>query len=144
MGADAREYSPRLITLSWGPVLLTSGLADGSFVEPELDEDEVSATSGADGSVMLVDNTSRLFSVTVTLQQTSPINAQLSAILKSAQVAKVRAILPFYMNDRGGTTIIAAEKCWVKKRPGPTMGKEGNNRAWVFQGLWDEWFVGGN
>jgi hypothetical protein len=142
--ADVKEYSPRLVTLSWGPVLIDSGFADGSFVEPELDEDEVNATSGADGSVMLVENLSRLFTVTITLQQTSPINAAISAIVKAGQLAKIRPVLPFYMNDRGGTTIIAAEKCWLKKRAGAPMAKEGSNRAWVFQGLWDEWFVGGN
>lgn len=144
MSADVREYSPRNIAITWGAVAIDSGFADGSFITVEPTEDETTEQVGADGSVTLVENMSRLVTITVTLQQTSPKNAELMAVIEAARLAKVRAILPFSLTDLGGTTVVFAEKAWLKKRPTAEFAKEGVNRVWTFCGLWDEMFIGGN
>ncbi len=142
--ADAYNFNPRNITLGWGAVLVDSGWADGTFVNVEVDNDETTEVEGADGSVTIVENPGRLATVTITLQQSAPKNAELMAVVEAGRIAGVRPILPFVLNDRGGTTVISAEKCWLKKRPAVEFSKEATQRVWTFKMLWDEFFVGGN
>lgn len=34
------------------------------------------------------------------------------------------------MKDKGGTTLISAEQCWIAKAPSATMGKTATAREW--------------
>lgn len=138
------DYSPRNYTPTWGSVIIDSGFAAGTFINVEFDEDEYTATVGADGSVSVTENHSKLATITITLSQTAVKNAEISAVLKAAQLAKVRAEAPFFLADKGGTTVLAASKCWLKKRPPITAAKEHGDRTWTFNAIVDEYFVGGD
>lgn len=143
--AYVADYNPKNNIPSWGAVLIDSGFADGEYVNVELVEDEQTATVGADGSVTVTNKASRLVTITLTLMQTAPANAAISAVLEAARVAGLaRAEAPFLMTDKGGTTVFACSKAWVQKRPPIVNAKEAGNRVWIFQGIADAYFVGGN
>ncbi len=139
------DWDPSKFTITWAPVLIDTGFAPGTFISGVLDEDQVMAQAGADGFVSRAINNNLLATVTVTLQSTSPKNAELSAVLKAAQLAGIKSpVAPFFVNDRGGTTVASASLAWIKKLPDLVRGKEITETAWQFHGRFEIWLPGGN
>ena len=68
--------------------------------------------------------------ITLTLLQTSVANIGLSA-LAALDEATGAGVGPFLMKDLSGTTILAAETCWVAKFADVERAREMSTTEWV-------------
>ena len=80
----AMTYDPKLVLMSYGPVIL-GDFADGSFITCEADQDDYKTERGTDGRVDFIRNIGRTFTVTVRIMQTSAFNDALSAARPGAR-----------------------------------------------------------
>lgn len=77
--------------------------------------------------------------------QSSPLNAALSALRLVDKLGDNGAgVGPFLLADKGGTTILSAEKCWIAAAPKVTMGKTATAREWKVRVASGIEFHGGN
>lgn len=123
-------YDPAHVTGVFAGQLFV-GLADGTFFNVARDEDAFSKNVGSDGRVIRTRNRNRAGSVTVTLQQSSPMNDVLSAIALADEQGGA-GVFPFFLKDGGGTTLVTAPNAWIRKLPDGTFSKIAeDNREWI-------------
>ena len=102
-------YDPDEVTIVMGPVLITSGLADGEFVRVEQESDAFSDVVGTDGEVARSKTNDRRATITFMLLQTSDFNDQLSALTALDQSTSGGAgVVPLFIGDRQGRARHAA------------------------------------
>ena len=81
-GMPGDTYDPLLVAMTFGGVPIV-GLADGTFIKIERNEDEWKDYAGTDGEVAWARQHDKRGTVTFTLKITSPSNDDLSAIMVS-------------------------------------------------------------
>lgn len=132
-----KTFDPKQVSVIVG-VRPVSGFADGTFVTATRDEDAFSKKVGADGEVARTKSNNRTGSVVVTIMQTSKDNDFFSGLEAAGTV------VPIFIRDASGRTLVAAEEAWVKKVADVEFGKESGDRAWTFDCGDIQSFVGGN
>lgn len=134
-------YDPSGLTLSvFGSV--PHGLADGTFLTIERDEELFTTVQGADAEVARAKIPGSLGTIRLGLLQTSTFNAVLSAAVV-ADGASGAGIGPFVLRE--GNTVIASGECWVRAVPSVEYGKEINAREWTLTvAKFAVFVVGGN
>ena len=137
-----RTFDPKQVVITFG-ALSISGYAEGTFVSVNRSGDAFAKSKGAGGDVERVNRNQGDFEVTVTLQQTSPTNAELSAILASDQVTN-GGVFELTIKDMLGQTLFFAPQAWIRKDPEWEDGDDLNSRAWVFDTSIAANLVGGN
>lgn len=133
MADNFNQYDPLAVLISFREVSFV-GLAEGTFVEAQRDEDAFTKKTGSTGDVARVKNRNRGGSVKVTLMQTSPTNSQLSSYHKKGES------FPLTLNDVGelqikdlmGNVLCHAANAWVKKVANISYGKDLAGREWTF------------
>lgn len=123
--------------------LPVSGLADGTFVSIESDEQRYVKTTGADGSTSRARTGNKSGSITVTLQQTSPANELMTGFML-ADDAGNQGVFSVLVKDSSGNSLHFANAAWIQNAPTAEYGKEINNREWVLDCGIIEHFYGGN
>jgi len=98
---------------------------------------------GADGEGTRVKSNDNSGTITITLQQASPSNDDLSTLANLDSLSN-SGLRPFYMKDNLGTTIMTAATCFIEQIPEATFGKTQNDRAWVLKTDNLVQFLGGN
>jgi hypothetical protein len=124
-----KEIDPNSIIMTFKGIDIT-GVADGTFVEVEYDEDAYTHHVGAKGEVTRVKNSNEMGTITFTLGQGSSTNDKLSAVAigdrkSGTGVGKVK------ISDLKGTTLYRGDKAWIRKMAKGEHGKEHTNRSWV-------------
>ncbi len=138
-----RTFDPKQVVITFG-ALSISGYAEGTFVSVNRSGDAFAKSKGAGGDIERVNRNQGDFEVTVTLQQTSPTNAELSAILAADQASNA-GVWPLTIKDILGQTLFFAPEAWIRKDPEWEDGDDLNSRAWVFDtGIVLTNIVGGN
>lgn len=137
-----RTFDPKLVVITFG-ALSISGYAEGTFVSVNRSGDAFAKSKGAGGDIERVNRNQGDFEVTVTLQQTSPTNTELSAILAADQASNA-GVWPLTIKDILGQTLFFAPEAWIRKDPEWEDGDDLNSRAWVFDTGIAENLVGGN
>lgn len=137
-----RTFDPKLVVITFG-ALSISGYAEGTFVSVNRSGDAFAKSKGAGGDIERVNRNQGDFEVTVTLQQTSPTNAELSAILAADQASNA-GVWPLTIKDMLGQTLFFSPQAWIRKDPEWEDGDELNSRAWVFDTGIAGNLVGGN
>lgn len=137
-----RTFDPKLVVITFG-ALSISGYAEGTFVSVNRSGDAFAKSKGAGGDIERVNRNQGDFEVTVTLQQTSPTNAELSAILAADQASNA-GVWPLTIRDFSGNTLFFAAEAWIRKDPEWEDGDDLNSRAWVFDTGIAANLVGGN
>ncbi len=127
-------YDPDEITIVMGPVLITSGLADGEFVRVEQESDTFADVVGTDGEVARSKTNDRRATITFMLMQTSDFNDQLSALSALDKSTSGGAgVVPLFIRDRQGRAIYAAENAWIQKDPDVSFDREATAREWTIR-----------
>ena len=90
-----KTYDPKMVVITFG-VIPISGYAEGTFVSVNRSGDAFVKSKGAGGDVERINKNQGDFEVTVTLQQTATVNAELSAALAADQVTN--AVNGFLIN----------------------------------------------
>jgi hypothetical protein len=124
-----RTFDPSLVILTVKGVPI-GGYADGTGVKVSRSEDSFSMVTGMDGVTSRAKSTNKSGEVTITLAQTSPSNAFLSALC-ALDEAQNKGVVPVMISDLSGTSVYASGTGWIKKPADAEFGKEVSNREWV-------------
>jgi Protein of unknown function (DUF3277) len=125
-----KKYNPKKITGGWNNVQFL-GFMDGTFVDAEYAEDQVTTHVGSGGDVSVILNANQLATVTITLIQGSPTNKQLSNLVPSAK----RNVVPtgaFKITDLNGNTVISGNNAFISKTAKVEFAKNLTGRQWKF------------
>lgn len=125
-----KKYNPKKINGSWNNIQFL-GYMDGTFIEAEYAEDQLTTHVGAQGDVTYVLNANQLATITITLIQGSPTNQQLSNLVPSAS----RNTIPtgaFSLTDLNGQTVISGANAAIVKTAKVDFGKTLTGRQWKF------------
>lgn len=143
MAGKTLTYDPTAVLVTWGPLLL-GGFADEA-VSVVRNNDTFTSKVGADGTVSRVRTADRSGLITVTLNNTSPSNAELSAIMiEDETITSGAGILPMIVKDMSGLSTYFAADAWIMKPPDTTLSKEITDRIWIFATGPLDIFIGGN
>jgi hypothetical protein len=140
--AGTKTFSSDNVIMAYLGQELQSGLADGTFVTVERNEDTYSLTVGADGEATRSRSNNRSAKITFTVIASSRANDILSSAMQADEVKGV-GIGPFFLKELNGSTIVVAPETWVVKPPTLEFGKEVSNREWTLETSYSEIFVGG-
>lgn len=123
---SVRELDPMNVNaISDGHV--TTGFADGTFIQMEQDEESFTTMVGAKGEVSRTKNANKMGTFTVTLSQTSPSNAHY------ARLARTGKIHPFYVIDQNDGSRSGGRECWVEQQASKEWAKEEQSREWTIK-----------
>ncbi len=137
-----KEIDPTSIVMVLAGIPIT-GVADGTFVEVEHDEDAYTHHVGGQGTVTRVKNANQMGTVTFTLGQATITNDLLSA-LAIRDRNNGTGVGALTIKDLKGTTMYRSQNAWLRKLAKGEHGKEHTNRAWVVTCERLEAFVGGS
>lgn len=139
---SVRSYDPKQIVIAFGPTVIT-GYAEGTFVKVARNGNAFEKSRGADGSVDRTNKNALDFTVTITLKQTSPVNAILSGLLLADQISNA-GLLPLTIKDLGGATLFSAAQAYIAKDPDQEFGDSLSSREWTFETGIAANLIGGN
>jgi len=142
MSSKVFTYDPKLVTFTYAGLII-SGYADGTFIHLERNADMWALKMGADGIGTRAKSNDRSAKITLTLQQSSSVNDQLSALASADELTNSGAA-PWLLRDASGRTLCSALTAWIVKYPGFDFAKEVTDRAWIFETNDAEVFIGGN
>lgn len=119
-------YDSSKTAFSWGGVA-AKGVADGEWINWDFPNDETTSYVGTRGEGSNVTSPDKRCTITITLQEDSPTNAQWEAF----RAAKLEA--PALCRDRSSTAVVAfAEKAMVTKQPAVSRSRDKPVKVWVF------------
>lgn len=137
-----RTLDPKQIIIAFGAIPIT-GFPDGDFISIVPDGPSFEVVKGADGSVDRA-NKNPIYTVTITIKQTSISNDLLSAH-NALDVATNIGAVPLTVKDLNGTSLFFAPQAWIEKVPDAATGNTINTREWIFRtGADSVNFIGGN
>lgn len=123
--ANITSYNAKDCVITVDDVYIT-GLGE-DMVSGEKDEDNVSAVVGAQGDVVVNEINNDLGTITITVQGTSPQKGFLLGLAKS------KAIVPIWVNNKSIGEKMGGTKAMVKKTPALEQGAELADREFEFQ-----------
>ncbi len=106
-----------------------TGLAEGTFVTCEKEEDNYQTVAGADGLITRTRIHNNLGNITITLKNTSPGNSVLNGLAKS------RSIISIQVNDKNKDQKVKAggDEGWILKPAAHSRGADVENVEWNIQ-----------
>lgn len=136
------SYDPHALSIICGGYII-EGFADGTFLTVDRNEDSWMLKMGADGMGTRAKSNNRSGRAVMTLLQSSKSNDDLSALAELDELGNA-GVVPLFVRDASGRTIITALSCWLI-RPAPAeFGKEVSNRVWTLESDNIQIFNGGN
>lgn len=129
--AQFYQYDPRLVSISWGAILLY-GFAGDAFIKVARNEDSFKLDVGGHGDATRVSMTNRSGKVTAKLLAASPCNDSLSTANVADELFGA-SVAPLFVKDLQGTTLVEAESAWLMKPAEIEFGTDGGEREWVFE-----------
>ena len=127
---DLRVYDPDQVSVSIAGIPV-SGFADGEFISVERDSPAFDDVVGTDGEVTRSKTNDDRATVTFKLMQSSPSNDLLSVAHNlDKNVPGGVGVGPFMLRDAQGTTLLVAEKAWIKSHPKGSWDRTAKERAW--------------
>ena len=134
-----KTYSADEVAVIFGGLDLNSGAGPDEFLSIEYDEDDFSLQIGVDGEGARSKTNNRSATITVTLMQTSNINAALSAANSADRNTPGGIVHPLLITlltslVAGATTDkFVAVTAWIQKSPTRAYGRETGTREWVIR-----------
>ena len=140
-----KVYDPDQITVVFAGILMR-GFTDGEFVRIGNRTEDFTLKIGTDGIGTRSKTNDRSGVCSIFLEQTSEVNALLSALrnsdLNTPGGAGVGALL---VRDRlSGTTLYRSAASFIEKNPDSSFDRESSSREWVILCEKLESFIGGN
>jgi hypothetical protein len=128
-----KTYDPSNVTMFYGPIQM-QGFAQDAAISVEHDEDDWTLVVGVDGEGTRSKTSNRSATITVSLMQSSLVNALLDAERElDALTPGGTGGLPILIKDLSGATLLAAESAWIQKPPTVELNRESTTREWVFR-----------
>jgi len=128
-----KTYDPSSVSMFYGPIAM-HGFAQDAAISVEHDEDDWTLVTGVDGEGTRSKTSHSSATITVSLMQSSATNELLSAAreLDRGTPGGVGG-QPLLIKDNSGTSLYAAETCWIQKAPTAELSREASTREWVFR-----------
>ena len=120
-----RTYDPQDVNVIVNGVVLT-GLAEGTFLSIEREEESYTAYVGAKGEVARAVNANKMGTITVTLEQTSPSNSYLRRLANS------NATFPVSVVDQNSNETSGGNDALIQQPAIKEFGDEISTREWTF------------
>lgn len=121
-------YNPKKVTCSLGRHIV-SGFADDSFISVEPSGDGTSHVVGADGEIVRSIDPSNVYTVKISLLQTSKTNSYLQNMYDKDK-RDGSGTFPVNINDILGRQKFVGAVAWVTKLSAWSRGKSQSNREW--------------
>lgn len=130
-----KNYDSDQITISFGPILITDGYAEGEFLNISQTTPDFISKVGTDGQVTRSKTNDARAIITLTLMQSSDHNIALSALNNADKaVPNGAGVVPMLIRDRAGTTVFTAQNAWIiQGPPSVTFDQTATPREWVFE-----------
>lgn len=125
-----KSYDCKKVVINYGGAPI-KGFDDGDFVEIKASADRWTKKTGADGEVARTRSNDETSEVTLTLSQTSPANAVLTAFMEADRLSSA-GVLPLTIIDTIGKTTFFWPQAWIKKVPDISRGKDLKPVKWIF------------
>ena len=135
-------YSSQEVAINYKGAPIT-GLAKGTFVDIEYDEEDWMYETGSDGNVTRSLKPNKTATATITLQQSSPSNDILSGF-RSLDRATGLGTGVFMVKDLRGTSLVAVPTAFIAKPAKVTFSDELETREWKFILTGGVYHVGSN
>lgn len=136
-----RTFDPKEVSVIIGEFII-KGFSD-DMISVARDNPAWELIVGADGEGTRVKSNDRSGTITLTLQQSSPSNDDLSTLALADELSNT-GLRPFYMKDSLGTSLFTAITCFVEQIPEASFGKSASDRVWVLKTDNLIGFLGGN
>jgi hypothetical protein len=113
----------------------------GEFIIAGFSEDQITVVRdnpawemvvGAGGEGTRVKSNDKSGTITITLQQASPSNDNLSSLALLDELSNT-GLRPFFLKDNLGTTVYSAATVYVEQIPEAAFGKTQNDRVWTLK-----------
>lgn len=130
-----KVYNSDEVSIIVGPVIITSGFADGEFLTIEGEADDTEDVAGTDGEVAVSRTNDRRATAMIKLMQTADANDGLSVLsnLARSAPAMVGGIVPFLVSDQNGRSLWTGENCWVQRPPDISLDRTAQSREWTIR-----------
>lgn len=144
--STTKTYDPAAYTVvACGVSIDKEAYADGTFIEVTRLTETWTDAAGTGGGVARAKQLDRRGTITVTLLQTAPINAALSALAVLDENTEGGAgVLPSLVKDRAGLSVYTGLESWIVKMPDVTLDKGVTARQWQIRCANLVMFEGGN
>jgi len=136
-----RTFDPKEVSVIYGPLILRGFSEDKISIVRDNPAWEM--VIGADGESTRVKSNDRSGTITLTLQQSSPSNDDLSTVALADETSN-GGLLPLFIKDNLGTTVASAASAYIEQIPEASFGKTQNDRVWVLKTDNLVVFLGGN
>ncbi len=128
---DAVNWDATQLLMVFMGIAVDTGFDENEFLDVEPEAELFGHKVGADGEVTRFRNNNRVVKITLKLMQTSIANTLMSALANLDQNTPGGAgIGPMLIQDLQGTSLFAAEFCWISKMPKRTFAREVQVREW--------------
>ena len=135
---SAKDYLVNFVSAAGA--LLPSGFAPDDFISVEPSGPSFEPEQGADGDLSMIQKPV-YYTVKLSLSQTSPSNAVLSAIMTVDELSGA-GVGQLTLKDGRGTSLVELTGRWTQ-RPTAAVGTTAKTREWTFVGVGLA-FIGGN
>lgn len=123
-----KTYNPKKVTCALGRHIV-SGYADDSMITIEFGGDGTSYVAGADGEIVRSIDPTEIYTLKLSVQQTSSTNAFLQKMFDKDR-EDGNGTFPVNINDLLGKEKFTGDIAWVTKPASFVRGKTQNNREW--------------
>lgn len=134
-----RQYDPRDVSVVVDGHIVV-GFAEGSLVQAEKNEDDVSMYVGSQGEVTFVDSADNTGTITLTLKHDSPSNRKLMELRNDKEPFSVR------VTDKNfdGDVSVGGSQARIQKAPPFNRGDSVEETEWaILVADWDQVFEDG-
>ncbi len=124
-------YDLDQVTFAFGPIL-ADGYSDNGAISIEQASAGFIKKVGLDGKVTRSKVYDESASITLSLMQTSAVNALMSAVYNLDKASPNGAgVGPLYIRVRGTLTVYSAAEAWISKAPDAALTNEATPREWI-------------
>lgn len=128
-----KTYDPSHVSMFYG-VIEMQGFAPDAAINVEHDEDDWTLVVGVDGEGTRSKTSNKSATITVSLMQSSDVNALLDAERElDSFTPGGTGGKPILIKDLSGVTLVACETAWIQKPPAVELNRESTNRDWIFR-----------
>lgn len=134
MAEGLKGYALSALTINWGGHDF-EGFAEGAALSIEPTSDRFTVTEGADGSAARAATGSRLYTVKISLLQTSASNAFCAAIYQADELddSGIAGVLPFVFKDKNGADFFMSPRMFITKPASIVRTNKIEPQEWEFR-----------
>lgn len=138
-----RTYAPSEVSLTIALLYDVKDFSEDSMININKDTDYFSTNVGAAGGVERTHIPNDVYTLEISLSQTSPTNTILSSMASIDQLSRL-VVFPIFAKDSSGSSLFLATSCWIESPPDVPYSSSLEDRVWRIKCSEMVFNVGGN